>query len=363
MKLLNRRLPVVFAICYTSYSIVYIARLSMTMGISPLIEMGFLTKSQAGITGTVFCCVFAMGRLVNGALGDHFRPRRFLATGLMIIGISNILLGAFPIPPVIAILWGFNAFGQSMLWGSILKIMSGNRSVENAERNTSIMVTSTAVGSMLGVLLALFAIEKISVQAAFIIPGLMALIASISVNKGVRDDPTQTSQKQSVIRAFSSAELFRNRNFLRVIIPAALHGAIKDNLTLWMAVFFTERYAMDLPKTTLYVIAIPLTGLFGRLLFMPLYKLCRRNLTLTTAISFGICMLTGAAVTIRGIDPGLSAVCLSIMSAAIMMVNTSLLSIYPMRFISTNQVSKVSGILDFFTYLGAGAGSLILAFI
>ncbi|NCU26534.1 hypothetical protein EOM86_07410 [Candidatus Nomurabacteria bacterium] len=98
MKLLNRRLPVVFAICYTSYSIVYIARLSMTMGISPLIEMGFLTKSQAGITGTVFFCVFAMGRLVNGALGDHFRPGRFLATGLMIIGISNILLGAFPMP-------------------------------------------------------------------------------------------------------------------------------------------------------------------------------------------------------------------------------------------------------------------------
>ena len=86
MKLLNRRLPVVFAICYTSYSIVYIARLSMTMGISPLIEMGFLTKSQAGITGTVFFCVFAMGRLVNGALGDHFRPGRFLATGLMING-------------------------------------------------------------------------------------------------------------------------------------------------------------------------------------------------------------------------------------------------------------------------------------
>lgn len=363
MKLSSRSLPLIFAVCYASYSIVYIARLNMTMGLSPLIDMEFLSRNQAGIAGTTFFCVFAVGRLINGGLGDHFHPGRFLASGLLIIGTSNLLIGIFPAPIPIIILWGSNAFGQSMLWGSILKIMSTNRSIKNAERNTSLMVTSTAAGSILGVLLALFAIEKINVRAAFVIPGIMALMASIAVVRIIKEDTGAMTKKQNFASALSPAGLFRNRNFLRVLVAAVLHGAIKDNLTLWMAVFFIDRYAMPLSETTLYIVAVLLTGLLGRLAFMPLYRFCRRNLTITTSISFGICVTAGGIVTIRGIDPLISAICLSLMSATVMMVNTSLQSIYPMRFTGTNQVSKVSGILDFFTYMGAGAGSLLLAFI
>jgi hypothetical protein len=111
MKLLNRRLPVVFAICYTSYSIVYIARLNMTMGISALIEMGFLTKSQAGITGTVFFCVFAMGRLVTGALGDHFAGA--LPSTVDDHCISNRYCLSISHSAGARDSMGFNAFGQS----------------------------------------------------------------------------------------------------------------------------------------------------------------------------------------------------------------------------------------------------------
>ena len=46
----------------------------------------------------------------------------------------------------------------------------------------------------------------------------------------------------------------------------------------------------------------------------------------------------------------------------ISMINTSILSIFPLRFAEKNMVSSVSGIADFATYLGAGIGLAVYGF-
>ena len=51
--------------------------------------------------------------------------------------------------------------------------------------------------------------------------------------------------------------------------------------------------------------------------------------------------------------------CLSFIYAAVSMINTSMLSIYPLHYLKTGNVASVSGIMDFATYLGAGIGSVI----
>ena len=44
------------------------------------------------------------------------------------------------------------------------------------------------------------------------------------------------------------------------------------------------------------------------------------------------------------------------------MINTSFLSIFPLRFAEKNLVSSVSGIADFATYLGAAIASAVYGF-
>ena len=41
------------------------------------------------------------------------------------------------------------------------------------------------------------------------------------------------------------------------------------------------------------------------------------------------------------------------------MINTSMLSIFPMRFAATGNVSSVSGIMDFATYLGSSLSAAL----
>jgi len=48
--------------------------------------------------------------------------------------------------------------------------------------------------------------------------------------------------------------------------------------------------------------------------------------------------------------------------AAVSVINTSMLSIFPMRFADTGNVSSVSGIMDLVTYSGAGVGSFVYGF-
>lgn len=360
MKNIMNRAAHTFLICYISYMVVYIARLNLSMAISPLSEQGILSKTQTGLMGTVFFCVFAFGRLLNGALGDHVRPDRFVAAGLLIIGGSHLGLGATPPPWCMILLWGVNAYGQSMLWGALLKIMTVIYSGEKAEKRTSLLVTSTATGSVAGILLAMFAIDRMGVSFAFLIPGLLALSAFAAVRFGIRipfDAPHEDHP------AFFPVRLFADRDVRRMMAPAVLHGIIKDNLSLWMAVYFIDRFGVDLSRTTAFVFAIPLTGLLGRLTYMPLFKACSNSLTRTMNLAFVLCGCMSLLLSVRGIPPAMAAVCLSILSASIMMVNTSTLSIFPMRFAGRNKVSGVSGILDLFTYLGAGFGSLIYGFI
>lgn len=50
---------------------------------------------------------------------------------------------------------------------------------------------------------------------------------------------------------------------------------------------------------------------------------------------------------------------LSLIAAAISMINAALLSIYPTRFDHCGCVSTVVGLMDFMTYLGAGVSSVV----
>ena len=61
-------------------------------------------------------------------------------------------------------------------------------------------------------------------------------------------------------------------------------------------------------------------------------------------------------------SPWVAAVCLSLIYALVSMINTSILSMFPLQFADKNMVSSVSGVADFATYLGAGIGSAVYGF-
>ena len=137
----NNKKRLIFAVIYLAYTSIYVARTNLSMAGPVLEEASLVNTVQLGLLVGVFSCIYAAGRLLNGIIGDKTPPWIMLSLGLSVAGISNILVGFLPPLPAIFVLWGANAYAQSMLWSSVLCAVSGMYPQAEAKRKTSIMVT------------------------------------------------------------------------------------------------------------------------------------------------------------------------------------------------------------------------------
>ena len=132
---------IIFLACYMAYVGIYVARLNLSMASPEFMTNDLLTQEQVGMIGSVFFVVYAIGRIINGYIGDKTSPWIMISTGLLLAGISNICIGFLPPFLGIMLLWGCNAYAQSMLWSSLLKIISEIYSYEKAKKMMSYMIT------------------------------------------------------------------------------------------------------------------------------------------------------------------------------------------------------------------------------
>lgn len=144
-----------------AYSLYYICRLSMGVVKQPLIDNEVLTAGELGIIGSAFYFVYAFGKFMNGFIADYCNIRRFMATGLFISAIINLLIGLFGffhgaahIPGAVifttfALLWGINGWMQSM--GSPPGIINLSRWFPLSKRGTfySIFSATPYIGEFL----------------------------------------------------------------------------------------------------------------------------------------------------------------------------------------------------------------------
>lgn len=351
---MNRRRRLIFFIVYIAYTSTYIARLNLSIAGPELLANNVMSAAQMGMLGSVFSSMFALGRLLNGALSDKKAPYVMICTGLIVSGISNICFGFFPPFVAIFIIWAANAYAQSMLWSSVLCIVASIYDEKSAKKMNSYMVTSVATGNILGILINSFIIVHIGVKYAFIIPGAITLILSTFVFFTTRTIVPAQAKKQSA----SLFRLFKNKQIQLTVVPALMHGVMKENISLWMTVFIVDVFAIDLSKSSYFVLFIPLVGFVGRFLYPAMHKLCRENEFRVALYAFACCVFLALILCIKT-SPIMAIVCLSLIYSAVSMINTAIVSVYPVRYANMGNVASVSGLLDFATYLGSGISSVI----
>lgn len=116
------------------YALYYVCRLSMNIVRKPIVDDGVFTETQLGIIGSCLFFVYAVGKMANGFLADRCNARRFMATGLLLTALVNLVLGLTEMFIVFAILWGLNGWFQSM--GAPAGVVSLNRWYDSKDRGT-----------------------------------------------------------------------------------------------------------------------------------------------------------------------------------------------------------------------------------
>ena len=148
-----------------AYSLFYLCRLSMGVVKKPLIDEGLFSAAQLGVIASAFYFVYAVGKFINGFIADYCNVRRYMATGLVISSVINLLMGLLGLgrgytgfPPsaiymIFAVLWGINGWVLSM--GSPSGIVSLSRWFPQSRRGTyySIFCSTPYIGEALSMAL------------------------------------------------------------------------------------------------------------------------------------------------------------------------------------------------------------------
>lgn len=355
MKITNKE-KYVFLIMYLSYVSIYAARVNLSVAGPCLKEMGNLDSAKIGFLGSAFSTIYAFGRVFNGSIGDTAPPYKMIVSGLVAAGISNVIAGTLPSYSGLLLLWSINAYAQSMLWSSILYTVTYLYGDDKVKTKTSLMVTSVAVGNIFGIVLNTFLITTFGVSYAFAVPGAVTLIlgaAAFIFMKHIPNTGNGTKMKRSVLKIPETAEL------IKIIIPAVFHGVMKENISLWMTMYIIDRYSADLSTSSYYILLIPAIGFIGRIIYPFVLKICGEREIAAASYGFAVCAAAALAMCFGNIGMLASVAALSIIYAAASIINTSFLSIYPLRYAEYGNTSSVSGIMDFATYLGAGISSAV----
>lgn len=182
-----------------AYSLYYVCRMSINVVKQPLIDEGVLTAGELGLIGSALLFVYAVGKFMNGFIADYCNIRRFMATGLFISALVNLLLGVLGlfdsmIPSVLlfisfAVLWGMNGWVQSM--GSPPGVISLSRWFPQSKRGSyySLFSTSPYIGEFISYNVLALVVVWLGWQAGFIVAAVAGLIGTAIILFFVSDTP------------------------------------------------------------------------------------------------------------------------------------------------------------------------------
>src|SRR5512146_752518 len=94
------------------YGIAYMCRLGLSVVKKPMIDEGLFSAEQLGMIGSAIFYAYAFGKLVNGFLADHANLKRFLAFGVLVSALINIVMGWSAVLWVWIVLWAVNGWFQ-----------------------------------------------------------------------------------------------------------------------------------------------------------------------------------------------------------------------------------------------------------
>ncbi|MCH9654014.1 MAG: MFS transporter [Planctomycetes bacterium] len=101
----------------------YICRSNLAVATPLLLKEGF-TKVEMGTVASVGVMLYAIGKIINGYLGDFLGGKLLFMTGMICSIIFTILFGLVSGLTLFVIIWAFNRFVQSMGWVALVKTAS-----------------------------------------------------------------------------------------------------------------------------------------------------------------------------------------------------------------------------------------------
>lgn len=272
-----------------AYSLYYVCRMSINVVKQPLIDEGILSAGQLGLIGSALLFVYAVGKFLNGFIADYCNIRRFMATGLFISAVVNLLMGALGLfdnmlPTMLifimfAILWGINGWMQSM--GSAPGVISLSRWFPQSRRGSyySLFSTSPYIGEFISYNVLALVVAWLGWQAGFIAASVAGLAGAFLILMFVSDTPESCglpSVQELSGEAMTKEDKMPTRELQKMIlkhpgiwviaISSAFIYITKYAIAGWGVLFLQKARGFDLADASQVIAFSAISGVLGTVL-------------------------------------------------------------------------------------------------
>lgn len=174
---------------FIGYAFYYFTRKSFTFAMPGLIQDLHFDKSDLGLLGSVLSISYGISKFASGIISDHSNPRYFMAFGLMMTGVFNILFGMSSSLVFFALFWGLNGWFQGFGWPPCARFLTHWYS--HSERGSwwSTWNVSHNVGAFIIPWIVGACIQYFGWRYAMYVPGLISILGGLFLINRLRDTP------------------------------------------------------------------------------------------------------------------------------------------------------------------------------
>ena len=362
-------------LCWIIYTASYVGKLNYAANINLIMEYYSVSHAEAGLVSTTFFFAYGIGQVVNGIFCKKYNVKWAVAIGIFLAAVSNLLIGTINSFYLIAPMWLINGAALSLLWPSLIRLLSECLSYKDMARASVIMGTTTAIGTFIiyGTSAALALITDF--RASFIVAALVLLTTLVlwlsSVDKFSERAKTETAAEEKAAKesgAATSGATVGKRVIWLTVVMLAICGIttnfVKDGLTTWVPSILKEKYMLGDALSILLTLALPVVTLFGNAFAVKVHKLipdflyqCALMFTVSGAIIGAIiALIDGTGFVLPLIF--FAAVCFLVGAN-----NSLITSIFPLFMKGKVNSGAIAGVLNGFCYVGSTLSSYTLGLI
>ena len=361
-----------------AYTLYYVCRMTLGVVKQPLIDGGVLTAGQLGIIGSAFYFVYAVGKFLNGFIADYCNIRRFMAVGIGISALMNLILGLlglwnWPAGLLLAafsLLWGVNGWMQSM--GSPPGTISLSRWFPLKSRGTmyGIFSSTPQLGKAVSMIMTGFIVAAAGWQWGFLAAaaaGAIGLVVSLvfisdtpeseglpSVEE-LSGEPVQEKKPTRELQKW----VFKHPGIWVIAISTAFLYITQHAVSDWGVLFLQKQKAFSLEQAAQIIGLAEIFGVAGNLAAGWLSDvLFRGNRVRPVVLSGILAVLSLAGFLFLGGGFGLNMACVAVFSFSFSVVFCIVAGLMALDFVPRRATGAALGIVGISSYAAAGLQSV-----
>lgn len=258
------------------YALYYFVRKNLSVAMPELETQLGISKSDLGLALTAHGLLYGVSKFVNGIVGDRLNARWFMASGLAICAIINVLFGWSHSILAFGILWAANGWFQGIGFPPCARLMTHWFAPRQLATKMQIWNSSHSIGAGLVVILCGY-LAPIDWRLCFFVPAGIALVGAGWLAIFLRDTPESLG-----LPPVEGTESLEDRP--REPISQTLRAYVLSNPFIWLLSFanffvYSVRYGvldwgpsflkqargMELSHAGWTVAAFEISGILGML--------------------------------------------------------------------------------------------------